>query len=121
MFHFQEYVLFEYWGFVDEPWTSVSLDFKFPEGYVIGNEDTLRALIQDVDLVGGNGEIIKSSMWPIWRHDRPFRLTFEFDSGLGVILPRNAKVHGKVAQNVPGLIGIERTSISIGKTPEPYI
>ena len=121
MFEFREKVLFEYWSFVDEPWTSVSLDFKFPDGYIIDHEDVLKVLVKDVELVGGDGEIIKSDMLPIWRNDRPFRLTFEFDAGLGVMLPRNAKVCGKVAQNVPDLIGIERTSISISKSPQSLV
>lgn len=117
MFKFEDKVLFEYWSFVDEPYISFSLDFKFVEGYVIDNEEALRVLVQDVELVGGNGEVIIPNMSPVWRHERPFRLTFEFDSGLGVMLPRNAEVRGKVAQNVPDLIGMERTSISISKSP----
>lgn len=35
MFKFQEKVLFEYWSFVEEPYTSFSVDFKFVDGYVI--------------------------------------------------------------------------------------
>ena len=118
MFKFQEKVLFEYWGFVEEPYTSFSLDFSFSDGYVIDNADALRVLVQDVELVGGNGEVIKPDMSPIWCNARPCRLTFEFDSGFGVTLPRNAEVRGKVAQNVPDLIGMERTSISISH-PKP--
>jgi len=116
MFEFQEKVLFEYWSFVDEPWRSMSLEFQFAEGYVIDNEEALRSLVQDVDLVDGNGEVLKTNMSPVWRRDRPFRLTFEFDSGQGVMLPPNAKVRGKVAQNVPYLLAMERTSISISKS-----
>jgi hypothetical protein len=68
------------------PYISISLDFKFADGfvadktnnYVIDNEEALRVLVQDVRLVDSNGEVIQS-MSPVWRNQRPFTLTFEFD------------------------------------------
>lgn len=72
MFKFQDKVLFEYWSFVDEPYISFSLVFKFVEGYVIDNEKALRVLVQDVELVDGNSEVINPNMSPVWRHEKAF-------------------------------------------------
>lgn len=123
MFEYQEKVLFEFLSFVDDPCISISLDFKFADGlvtdkthnYVIDNEEALRVLVQDVRLVDSNGEVIQS-MSPVWRKQSPFKLTFEFDRvqfDLGAMLPRNAEVRGKVAQNVPGLFALEISALSI--------
>jgi hypothetical protein len=112
MAKFQEKVLFEYWNFIDKPWVSASIDFKFSDG-VVADSDMLRGLLKNVELIEGDGQVIKPDIAPIWHSDRPFRLTYEFDSGLGVMLPRNAVVRGMVAQDVPDLIGMERSSISL--------
>ena len=128
MFEFQEKALYEFMSFVDEPYVSFTLQFKFADGmvtdnsnnymrHIVDNENALRALIQDVRLVDGNGKVIKSNLTPVWRKQQRYPnylgLTFEFDSGVGVMLPPNAEVRGKVAQNVPGLYAIERTSRSM--------
>lgn len=102
MTSFKERDLAEHHEFSD-PIVSIHLEFKFIDGFVVDNEQTLTSLVKDVKIVNSSGKVIKSDMEPLWLRDRPFFLLFPIE---GLYLPPDAKVRLHVAQNVPQLITI---------------